>query len=93
MIHGVSDTVETARKLADLLKGFPCHVNLIPLHRVEGKDLLPSSPAQIAKFSKILEQSGLTVTVRRSLGEDIDAACGQLKSKTEQLLRQRGDLT
>ena len=93
MIHGVSDTLETAHKLAALLKGFPCHVNLIPLHPVEGKELSPSSPTEIAKFSKILEQSGLTVTVRRSLGEDIDAACGQLRSKTEQALRQRGDLT
>lgn len=93
MIHGVSDTDVAAKKLALLLKGFPCHVNLIPLHKVDGRDLMPSTPQEIERFTKILEQSGLTVTVRRSLGEDIDAACGQLKSKTEQALKQRGDLS
>lgn len=93
MIQGVSDTDDAARKLAALLKGFPCHVNLIPLHRVEGRDLKPSSAFEIARFGKILEQSGLTVTVRRSLGEDIDAACGQLKSNSEQALKQGGELS
>ncbi|MBE6915435.1 MAG: 23S rRNA (adenine(2503)-C(2))-methyltransferase RlmN [Ruminococcaceae bacterium] len=93
MIRGVSDTQDAAKKLAGLLKGFPCHVNLIPLHRVDGRHLEPSTPQDIARFMKILEQSGLTVTVRRSLGEDIDAACGQLKSKTEQALTERGDIS
>lgn len=93
MIQGVSDTDAAAHKLAGLLKGFPCHINLIPLHRVEGRNLKPSTVQAITRFIKILEQNGLTVTVRRSLGEDIDAACGQLKSKSEQALKQGGEIS
>ncbi|MBR5479613.1 MAG: 23S rRNA (adenine(2503)-C(2))-methyltransferase RlmN [Clostridia bacterium] len=83
MIDGVSDTEECARKLATLLKGFPCHVNLIPLNPVSERDLKTSSKKAIERFVEILSKSGLTVTVRRSLGSDIDAACGQLRRKVE----------
>ena len=81
MIHGVSDTEDCARNLAKLLSGFPCHVNLIPLNRVEERTLAPSSRAEIDRFSDWLTRAGLCVTVRRSLGADIDAACGQLRRK------------
>ncbi len=83
MIAGVSDTKECAEKLAKLLSRFPCHVNLIPLNKVEERNLLPSNRETIEKFTNKLTASGLTVTVRRSLGADIDAACGQLRRKTQ----------
>jgi len=83
MIDGVSDTEECARKLAKLLKGFSCHVNLIPLNPVSERDLKTSSKKAIERFSDILTRAGLTVTIRRSLGGDIDAACGQLRRKVE----------
>lgn len=79
MISGISDTDELAYKLASKLRDFPCHVNLIPLNKVKERDLLPSTPARIKAFSDILERNRVTVTMRRSLGTDIDAACGQLK--------------
>ena len=81
MIRGVSDTRECAERLARLLTGFPCHVNLIPLNRVSERNLLPSTRAAIMSFSEMLTRAGLCVTVRRSLGADIDAACGQLRRK------------
>ena len=83
MIRGVSDTKECARRLAKLLSGFPCHVNLIPLNRVSERELLPSTKETITAFSDTLTRAGLTVTVRRSLGADIDAACGQLRRRNE----------
>ena len=83
MIDGVSDTGECAGKLAKLLRGFPCHVNLIPLNPVDERELKTSSKKAIERFCDILTRAGLTVTVRRSLGGDIDAACGQLRRKVE----------
>ncbi len=79
MISGHTDGDLRARQLAELLSGFPCHINLIPLNRVKDSELMPSTHEAIAAFKEKLERSGLTVTVRRSLGADIDAACGQLK--------------
>lgn len=87
MIQGVSDTREAAKRLGDLLAGFPCHINLIPLHRVAERTLEPSTLKAVRAFQESLEQRGLTVTVRRSLGTDIDAACGQLKRRTEEDMR------
>ena len=63
------------------LKGLPAHVNLIPLNHVEESPLKPSSKAAVAAFQKILEDGGVTATVRRTLGGDIDASCGQLRRK------------
>ena len=81
MIHGVNDSEHQALQLAKLAKGVGAHVNLIPLNYVEERNLLPSSPATIRKFQIILENEGVNVTVRRSLGGDIDASCGQLRRK------------
>ena len=81
MIEGQTDGKERGRELASLLRGFPCHVNLIPLNKISEGDLNPSSSDAINEFKEILEKSGITVTVRRSLGSDIDAACGQLRQK------------
>ena len=81
MIDGVNDRECDARELLRRLKGLPCHVNMIPLNHVEESPLKPSSRASVAKFQKILEDGGITATVRRTLGSDIDASCGQLRRK------------
>lgn len=79
MIHGVNDTPDHARQLLALLKGLPAHVNMIPLNRVEESPYQPSTKAAVAAFQKLLEEGGVTATVRRTLGGDIDASCGQLR--------------
>ena len=81
MIHGVNDSVENAKELLRRLKGLPAHFNLIPLNHVEESPLKPSSRAAVAAFQKTLEAGGITATVRRTLGSDIDASCGQLRRK------------
>ncbi len=81
MIDGVSDSEEQARMLAKKLSGMGAHVNMIPLNTVEETGLKTSSRQSIAKFQKILEDNGITATVRRTLGSDIDASCGQLRRK------------
>ena len=81
MIDGVNDTEAHARELLKLLKGLSAHVNMIPLNHVEESPLKPSSRAAVAAFQKILEDGGVTATVRRTLGGDIDASCGQLRRK------------
>ena len=79
MTDGVNDSDWQADLLASLLKGTPGHVNLIPLNDVEESPLKPSR--RVAAFQKRLERHGITVTVRRKLGGDIDASCGQLRRK------------
>ena len=79
MIRGVTDTRECARQLIGLLKGFNCHVNLIPLNHVEGSPLIPSTKEDVRRFQNELIKNGLNATVRRSLGGDISASCGQLR--------------
>jgi len=81
MIDGVNDSPENAKELLRRLKGLPAHVNMIPLNHVEESPLKPSSRAAVANFQKILEDGGVTATVRRTLGSDIDASCGQLRRK------------
>ena len=81
MIDGVNDSPAEAKELLRLLKGIQAHINLIPLNHVEESPLKPSSKAAVAKFQKILEDGGISATVRRTLGGDIDASCGQLRRK------------
>ena len=81
MIDGVNDSVENAKELLRRLKGLPAHFTLIPLNHVEESPLKPSSKAAVAAFQKTLEDGGITATVRRTLGGDIDASCGQLRRK------------
>ena len=83
MIDGVSDAPEQAELLAKKLHGMQAHVNMIPLNNVEESGLRCSSHAAIERFQKILESHGVTATVRRTLGSDIDASCGQLRRKFE----------
>ena len=81
MIGGVNDTEEAAKTLLRRLKGLPAHMNLIPLNHVEESPLKPSTRQAVQRFQKILEDGGITATVRRTLGSDIDASCGQLRRK------------
>ena len=79
MIDGVNDSDACARELAQRLHGMLCHVNLIPVNEVAGKAQHRSKAARIQAFSAILAARGIPVTVRRTLGSDINASCGQLR--------------
>ena len=81
MIDGVNDTEAAAKLLIRRLKGLPAHMNLIPLNHVEESPLKPSTRSAVLKFQKTLEDAGIPATVRRTLGGDIDASCGQLRRK------------
>ncbi|MBQ9168830.1 MAG: 23S rRNA (adenine(2503)-C(2))-methyltransferase RlmN [Oscillospiraceae bacterium] len=81
MIDGVNDTEAAAKELLRRMKGLPAHFNLIPLNHVEESPLKPSTRQAVAKFQKMLEDGGIPATVRRTLGGDIDASCGQLRRK------------
>ncbi len=81
LIKDVNDSEESAEKLGRLLKGMLCHVNLIPINKVEEKVFDKSTKQAIDRFKNILEQWGIEATVRRELGSDINAACGQLRQQ------------
>ena len=81
MLSGINDSDECARILASKLKGMLCHVNLIPVNEVKESPFKPSSPERVEKFVSILSKNGINATVRRKLGSDIDASCGQLRRK------------
>lgn len=84
LIDGVNDSDACANELAAKLKGMLAHVNLIPANAVPGKAQRKSSREQIRRFQTILEQKGIAVTVRRTLGSDINASCGQLRRGEQQ---------
>lgn len=79
MISGVNDSDECAHELGRKLKGMLCHVNLIPVNSVKERNYKKSSDKTITGFIRILEKYGINVTVRRTLGSDINASCGQLR--------------
>lgn len=81
MIDGVNDSEKDAKELLRRMRGLPAHFNLIPLNHVDESPLKPSSRAAVAAFQKTLEDGGIPATVRRTLGGDIDASCGQLRRK------------
>ncbi len=81
MIDGVNDTERHAKLLAVRAKQVGAHVNLIPLNHVEERQFAPSTQGHMKAFIKILEDEGVNVTVRRSLGGDVEASCGQLRRK------------
>lgn len=83
MIDGVNDTEYHARLLAKRARGMCAHVNLIPLNHVEERQFRPSTSGHMKAFIKILEDEGVNVTVRRKLGGDVDASCGQLRRKMQ----------
>ena len=83
MIRDVNDTPEMAQLLIKKLRGIAAHVNLIPLNEVAESPLKPSLPETVRAFQQTLEQHGIPATVRRTLGSDINASCGQLRRKFE----------
>ncbi len=83
LINGSNDSLELARQLASLLKGMLCHVNLIPLNPVPGTGMRATPREQVFAFQKIVEDAGISTTVRIERGVDIAAACGQLKVEEE----------
>lgn len=91
MLDGVNDTPEHARELVKLLKDVPCKVNLIPFNPFPNTEYRRSSDLAIETFQKILAGAGITTLVRRTRGDDVDAACGQLvgevQDKTERVIR------
>jgi 23S rRNA (adenine2503-C2)-methyltransferase len=96
MLAGVNDSVDQARALAALVKGVPCKVNLIPFNPFPGIRYQRSSPEAIDRFRDVLMHAGLIATVRKTRGEDIDAACGQLagqvQDRTKRVRRREGEL-
>ncbi len=83
MIKGKNDTEACALKLAEILKGILCHVNLIPVNPVKENDYVKSDRKALQQFADRLNGLGINTTVRRTLGGDIDASCGQLRRKFE----------
>lgn len=81
LVEGVNDSRECALQLVKILRGIMCHVNLIPVNKIENGKFDPTKKDAIFAFQKILEERGLTATIRRTLGSDIAASCGQLRSK------------
>ncbi len=81
LISGVNDSDADARKLIKLLKGLLYHINLIPVNRIENGNYFPPDMKTVEKFCNLLNNMGAACTVRRTLGSDISASCGQLKSK------------
>ena len=81
MVEGKNDSRECAMQLVELVRGLNCHINLIPLNPVEGRMGQRSKGADIQNFKLLLEKNHTNVTIRREMGRDIDAACGQLRNK------------
>ena len=88
LIEGENDGEQDARRLGALLKGMLCHVNLIPVNKIDERNYTSSKLTNIERFKGILEQYGIPTTLRRTLGADIDAACGQLRRR---YLKKRGE--
>lgn len=82
LISGHNDSIQDAKELASLLKNFNCHINLIPVNKIKERDF-HSDRKSAYRFQKYLEELGMNATVRRTLGADIDAACGQLRREYE----------
>ena len=81
LINGVNDTKEDAMSLVKLLRGMIAHVNLIPVNEIKNGVYIKSKEKNIEIFMNTLNSAGIVATVRRELGSDIDAACGQLRQK------------
>jgi len=93
MLDGVNDSVEHARQLLQTVKGVPCKFNLIPFNPFPGSGYDTSRPDNIRRFRDVLMQAGYVVTTRKTRGDDIDAACGQLAGKVEDKTRRTSRIT
>jgi 23S rRNA (adenine2503-C2)-methyltransferase len=81
VVDGVNNSDDNARELAKLLKGMLCHVNLIPVNPVKENTYKKPDRKRLEHFCKLLNDLGINTTIRRTLGSDIDASCGQLRGK------------
>ena len=81
LVKDVNDTQEDAKELIALVHGMNCHVNLIPVNPIRERDYVQSDRKSVERFKHMLEQGGITATVRREMGRDIDGACGQLRRR------------
>lgn len=93
LVKGQNDSPDNARELASLIKGMNCHVNLIPVNPIKERTYERADNSSIESFKKVLENRQITVTVRRSMGRDIDAACGQLRRKYEEQTGSKSGVT
>ena len=84
IIKGVNDTDTHAQKLAGILKGILCHINIIPVNKVEENSFEKPDMKRIKSFVNTIEKHGITATVRRKLGSDINASCGQLRRRVKE---------
>lgn len=84
LVKGQNDGEDNAKELAHLIRGRNCHVNLIPVNPIKERSYERAENGAIERFKNILERNQITATVRRSMGRDIDAACGQLRRKYEE---------
>jgi len=89
MLDGVNDSVQHADELNALLEGKPAKVNLIPFNPFAGNDFTRTPADTIMRFQNRLRYHGLVATTRKTRGEDIDAACGQLAGKVSDRVRNR----
>ncbi|HEY9574581.1 MAG TPA: 23S rRNA (adenine(2503)-C(2))-methyltransferase RlmN, partial [Lachnospiraceae bacterium] len=81
LVGGHNDHMQDAGELHDILKGFPFHLNLIPVNPIKERDYVQSDKKVVENFKNKLEKYGINVTIRREMGRDIDGACGQLRKK------------
>jgi 23S rRNA (adenine2503-C2)-methyltransferase len=88
LVSGVNDTAEDAKELSSLIRNMNCHVNLIPVNPIKERDYKQPDITAIQSFKRRLEQNGITATVRREIGRDIDGACGQLRRRYTEPLAQ-----
>ena len=85
LLDGINDSLENALELSKLVKGLNCYINLIPYNETNNLNFKRSSTIQIMKFYDILKQNNVNVTIRKEFGRNISAACGQLRSKKEDI--------
>lgn len=88
LIKGINDSEENAKELASKLKGIMCHVNLIPVNDVKENNYIRSTEESIKHFAKVLQSLGIETTIRRKLGSDINAACGQLRKSYKNKIKE-----
>ena len=88
MLRGINDSTECARQLVKLMAQFPCKVNLIEFNPWPGVQYLPTERSEMEKFGKIIQEAGYVATIRRSRGQDILGACGQLRTKSQKIKQQ-----
>lgn len=81
LVKDYNDTMECADTLAELVKGMNCHINLIPVNPIKERDFKKTEADMVARFKNRIEKGRVNATVRRTLGSDIDASCGQLRKK------------